>query len=429
MEKIVFHVDVNSAYLSWEAAYRIHHLNGTLDLREIPSAISGDMSMRHGIILAKSIPAKKYGIKTGMTVVEARQRCPKLYMAPPNYNLYQRCSNAFLNSLRRYTPDVEVYSIDEAYMDMTSTSHLFGNPESTAEQIREHIYTELGFTVNIGISTNKLLAKMAGDFKKPNRVHTLYPDEIQTKMWPLPVSDLFFSGRATTKKLFHMGIRTIGELAAADPDLLAAHLKSHGKVIWAFANGIDFSGVESKPPPQKGYGNSTTTPFDVTDSETANIVLLALAETVGARLRKDQRKAELVSVGIKSFDLSYTSHQMVLNNPTNITLELYHYACRLFQQRWDGKTPIRHLGIHTGRLSDGEGIRQMDLFDLTDYTRLETLDRTIDAIRDRYGIDAVKRAVFIPSPSKMKHLRNIDHMEGGVSREKRAVDYTKIKID
>ena len=420
MFEIIFHVDVNSAFLSWEAAYRIHHLGGVLDIREIPSAICGDISMRHGIILAKSMPAKKFGIQTGMTVVEAKQKCPELYMAPPNYWLYQKCSKSFLDILREYTPQVEVYSIDEAFMDMSDTIKLFGEPVSTAHSIKDRIEKELGFTVNIGVSSNKLLAKMAGDLKKPNMVHSLFPEEMKEKMWPLPVSDLFFVGRATTKKLFNLGIKTIGQLAATDPALLKSNFKKHGEVIWAFANGIDYSGVEDTPPPQKGYGNSTTISFDVCDPEQAKLILLALSETVAARLRKHDVRAEIISIGIKSCDFSYASHQMILNNPTNITIELYKYACCLFEQLWDKKTPIRHLGIHTSRLKEHMNIRQLNLFDNTDYIRLEKLDKTIDGIRSKYGIDSVKRAAFIASP--------FDHMEGGISREKRSVDYSKIMI-
>lgn len=197
LKSIIFHIDVNSAFLSWEAVYRIAHRGGKLDLREIPSAVGGDMSMRHGIILAKSIPAKKYNIKTGETILEAQRKCPNLVLVPPNYGLYEQCSAAFMNILKEYSDVVEQYSIDEAFIDMTTTCHLFGTPEEVAEQIKNRIRDELGFTVNVGISQNKLLAKMASDFKKPDRVHTLYPEEIQEKMWPLPVSDLFFEiGRA-----------------------------------------------------------------------------------------------------------------------------------------------------------------------------------------------------------------------------------------
>lgn len=429
MEKLIFHVDVNSAFLSWEAAYRLHHLGGTLDLRTIPSAISGNIAMRHGIILAKSLPAKKYGIYTGMSVVEALERCPELMTAPPNYSLYEKCSHAFLDILREYTPDVEIYSIDEAFMDMTETVHLFGTPRETACAIKDRIREELGFTVNIGISVNKLLAKMAGELKKPDLVHTMFPGEIAEKMWPLPVEELFFAGRATTKKLHVMGIYTIGELAKADRELLRCHLKQQGETVWNFANGIDFSEVIAEAPPQKGYGNSTTTPFDVEDAGTARLVLLALAETVASRLRENQAEAEIISVGIKSSALKYASHQMILTNPTNITWEIYQYACELLDRLWDKETPIRQMGIHTSRLSQETGNRQLDLFDNTDYIKLEKLDRTIDTIRRRYGIDAVKRAVFISDTARgHPGARALDHMEGGISREKRVVDYSRLVI-
>lgn len=418
LEKVIFHIDVNSAYLSWEAVYRLRHLGGELDLREAVSAVAGDMAMRHGIILAKSLPAKKFHIKTGESIMEARQKCPELIMVPPNYNLYMRCSAAFMDILREYTPDVEQYSVDEAFMDMTGTGWLWGNPVDAANQLRERIFRELGFTVNIGISSNKLLAKMASDFKKPDMVHTLFPEEIKEKMWPLPVTDLFFVGRATAKKLTGLGIMTIGELAAADPYILKLHLKKHGEVIWGFANGIDMSVVEPVPPANKGYGNSTTIAFDVKDAGTAKMVLLALAETVAARLRKDQVRAEIVAVGIKDQDLQYSSHQAVLGTATNITREIHQVAGRLFDELWNGR-PIRHLGIHTGRIRENNCIRQMDMFDTTDYEKLEQMDNTVDRIRGRYGIDAMKRAVFIAGP--------IDHMSGGISREKRSVDYSKLK--
>lgn len=419
MKTVIFHIDVNSAFLSWEAVYRITHLGGALDLREIPSAVGGDMAMRHGIILAKSIPAKKYGIKTGETIMEAQRKCPNLTLVPPNYGLYEKCSAAFMNILLDYSDTVEQYSIDEAFVDMTSTYRLFGTPEEVAEQIKNRIRDELGFTVNIGISHNKLLAKMASDFKKPDRVHTLYPDEIQKKMWPLPVSELFFVGRATTQKLFSVGIKTIGELAKADPAWLKSILKKQGEIVWGFANGIDCSPVIAQPPANKGYGNSTTTPYDVTDVPTANKVLLALAETVGNRLRADQVQIEVIAVGIRYSDLSYQTHQKKLNTSTNLTLEIYKAACELFLDLWNGY-PIRHLGIHTSRVQDDDFTRQLNLFDEIDYEKLAKMDETLDQLRDRFGIDSVKRAIFINQP--------IDHMSGGISREKRTVDYNKIEI-
>lgn len=417
---IIFHIDVNSAFLSWEAVYRLYHLGGKVDLREKVSAVGGDMAMRHGIILAKSIPAKKFHIKTGETILEAKQKCPELILVPPNYGLYEKCSQAFMDILRQYSPAVEQYSIDEAFVDMTGTDKLWGDPVSAAVRMKNQIRDMLGFTVNVGISENKLLAKMASDFQKPDRVHTLWKEEIPDKMWPLPVSDLFFVGRATAKKLFNLGIHTIGELAHADPHLLKAHLKKHGEVIWAFSRGMDVSVVQPEAPANKGYGNSTTIAFDVTDASTAKLVLLALAETVGTRLRAAKVRAEVIAVGIKTYDLSYANHQMTLQNATNITIEIHRCACQLFDELWDG-TPIRHLGIHTSRVKDGFNMRQLDMFDDTDYEKLERMDAAVDRIRRRYGIDSVKRAAFVGSP--------IDHMSGGISREKRTVDYKKIRVN
>ena len=404
MNKIIFHIDVNSAFLSWEAVYRLAHKGGKQDLRSIASAVGGDAVLRHGIILAKSIPAKKYGVKTGEAVWEARRKCPDLVVVPPNYGLYEKCSAAFIEILRDYSDVVEQYSIDEAFVDMSASCHLFGTPEETAVKIKERIHKTLGFTVNIGISENKLLAKMASDFQKPDRVHTLYPEEIQEKMWPLPVSDLFFVGRATAKKLFSVGIRTIGELAAEDPKWLRGLLKKHGEVIWGFANGVDSSPVLMEPEANKGYGNSTTTPADVTDVETADKVLLALSETVGARLRMDEVRAGVVSVGIRYWDLSYVSHQRRLYNATDLTVEICQAACKLFREMWNGQ-PVRHLGVHTADISGGERFRQGSLFDEIDYEKLSRLDKTIDDIRDCFGMDEVKRAVFLG--------RAIDHMSGG----------------
>ena len=425
MESIIFHIDVNSAFLSWEAVYRLTHRGGTLDLREVASAVGGDMSMRHGIILAKSIPAKKYGIRTGETILEAQRKCPNLILVPPNYGLYEKCSAAFMNILREYSDVVEQYSIDEAFMDMTATCHLFGTPEEAAEQMKSRIKNELGFTVNVGISRNKLLAKMASDFKRPDRVHTLYPKEIREKMWPLPVSDLFFVGRATTKKLFSMGIKTIGELAGADPKWLKSILKKQGEIIWGFANGIDFSPVLESLPANKGYGNSTTTPYDVVRVEEANKVLLALAETIGNRLRADEVQIEVIAVGIRYSDLSegnsfpFVSHQKKLLSSTNLTAEIYKGACELFLDLWNGN-PIRHLGIHTSKVQDESFTRQLSLFDETDYEKLARMDETVDDIRERFGMDSLMRAAFLNQP--------IDHMCGGISREKREVDYNKIIV-
>lgn len=419
-KKIIFHIDVNSAFLSWESVYRLEERKRLeeesmdffcgrketaglgrevknkeiLDLRTIPAAVGGDISKRRGVILAKSIPAKKYGVRTGESIVEAVRKCPDLLIVPPRHDMYKEKSRSFLNILREYSPNVEQYSIDEAFMDMSGTQLLFGPPLEAAKKIKDRIFNELGFTVNVGVSTNKLLAKMASDFKKPDLVHTLFPEEIEKKMWGLPVSELFFVGRATEKKLNSLGIRKIGELANTDPEILKYHLKKHGEMIWNFANGIDVSLVEREPAEHKGYGNSTTIPFDVTEETTAKMILLSLTETVASRLREKQVKAGQVSVKIRDFELHDCSHQMLLENPTNLTTELHHAACLLFDELWNG-TPIRLLGVSTGRIVESREARQYHLFDTTDYEKLEKLDQAVDQIRSRFGMNAIKRASFL----------------------------------
>lgn len=399
MKKIIFHIDVNSAFLSWEAADRKRRGEVAVDLRDIPSAIGGDKSKRHGIILAKSTLAKKNGVKTGESIVEALKKCPDLTIVPPNHKLYQEYSAAFMKILRDYTPDIEQYSIDEAFMDMTGTERLFGAPEKAANDIKKRIKKELGFTVNVGISDNKLLAKMASDFEKPDKVHTLYTDEIETKMWPLPVSDLLYVGKSTTNVLAKLGIHTIGELAKTDVEILRSNLKKQGEAIWKFANGKNMSMVETEPEANKGYGNSTTIAFDVSDESTAKMVLLSLAEKVAGRIREDGVVAESVSVTIKDFNLQKCSHQMMLASQTNLTSEIHEAACKLFDELWDG-TPIRLLGIQVGKVSREVASRQISLFDNTNYEKLEAVDKAVDSIRNKYGSGAIKRAVFMKGDGK-----------------------------
>lgn len=417
--KIIFHIDVNSAFLSWEAVYRLSILGAKQDLREIPSAVAGDIKMRSGIILAKSTPAKKYRIQTGELIGEAQKKCPELVLVPPHYNLYDQCSKAFMEILRRYSPDVEQYSVDEAYVDMTKVIPLHTSPVIIANELKDTIYQELGFTVNVGVSSNKLLAKMAGDFKKPNLVHTCFPVEVKEKLWPLPVSELFYVGRATTKKLFTLGIKTIGELANTEPSVLKSHFKKHGEIIYLFANGIDISDVISEPPPNKGYGNSKTIAFDVTDTRIAELILLSLCETISARLRSDHVKISCISVSLVYSDFTHISHQCFIT-PTNITNELHKTSCRLFHSLWCNM-PIRNLGVHTSKVSKDDGIQQLDLFQNDKLVRLATVEKTIDKIRLKYGEDSIMRGSFLNTP--------IRHMTGGISIEKKTVDYERIKIE
>lgn len=390
--RVIMHIDTNSAFLSWQAVYNIQK-GEEIDLREIPSAVGGNQADRHGIILAKSTPAKKYGVQTGEVIWQAKQKCPELIIVPPNYYLYMKCSNTLYEMMKEYSPVIQRFSIDEMFMDYTGLEPHFGNPVAAAHMIKDRIQRELGFTVNIGISHNKLLAKVAGDLKKPNMVHTLWPEEIPKKMWPLPVENLFMVGRQTRKKLLDLNIRTIGDLANTDRKLLQSKLKSHGSLIWCYANGLDESPVHSGYFLQmKGIGNSTTIRFDVTDYKTAYKVLLSLTESVAFRLRAAKSCCRVVSVEIRTSELNHYSHQRRLDNSTNITIEIYRNVVLLFNEAWKGEK-IRHLGVRVTDLCSDEYM-QASVFDETNADKKQALDTAIDFIREKYGNSAVMRAVF-----------------------------------
>ena len=412
-DRIIFHVDANSAFLSWSAAYRCKVLGEKTDLRDIPSVVAGNKESRHSIILAKSTPAKKYGIMTGEPLYKALEKCPELKVVEPDYALYVEASRHFVEMLRQFSPNVEQYSIDEAWVDMTGTQRIFGDPRLAAEQMRRRIWEELGFTVNVGISCNKILAKMAGDFEKPNKVHTLFPEEIEEKFWPLPVRNLFLVGSATEQKLKKMGIYTIGDLANTDVKTLKKRLGKHGQTIWHYANGQNAELVTPEPAENKGYGNSVTTAKDVTSREEGHQVLLSLCETVAMRMRKDGKSGSCVAVHLRTNEFYSFSHQLLLHGATNITEELFRTACKVFDEVWDGKTPLRQLGVQVTRLA-AEPYQQFDLFSgisPVKYERKLRLDETIDQLRDRFGEDIIRRAKFTQDPEQ--------HMAGGLSKARR----------
>lgn len=409
----VFHIDANSAFLSWSAAYRVNILGEKEDLRLVPSIVGGDQEKRHGIVLAKSTPAKKYGIQTGEAIVTACQKCPNLVVIPPDYGLYVKASKAFIKKLQTFTDKVIQYSIDEAWAVFEGYEEIYGKGQivSLAHRIREEIKEELGFTVNVGVSTNFLLSKMAGDFSKPDKVHTLFPDEIRHKMWPLPVSELFFVGRATTVKLHRLGIFTIGDLAAADENLVKAHLKKPGQIIQGYARGGDLEPFMYTHETNKGYGNSLTAPVDITTEIYAKHLLLSLCETVGTRLREDNVAIGEISVHYTTCSFEYAARQMQLAGPTNVTEEIYRATCVIFQNLWDYKTPIRQIGVHTSKVQQYAG-RQYNIFDLQKFDKLEKVNRTVDEIRKKFGEDAIMRASFLKS--------NVSHMGGGLDKERRS---------
>lgn len=389
MDRLIFHVDVNSAFLSWESVRRIK--NGESDLRLVPAIICGEAEKRTSVVLAKSIGAKRYGVKTGEPVSMALRKCQGLAMALPDFSLYESSSKAFMDICRSYAPTVEKYSIDECYLDMSGTSHIYPDPVATAYEIKNKIRDTLGFTVNVGIGPNKLLAKMAGDFEKPDKVHTLFEREIETKLWPLPVDALISVGDSTAERLRAAQIYTVGQLAAADIEKLCSIVGVRtAQLLHEYANGIDDSPVASKAPEAKGYSISTTVEENVTDFESAYRILLSLADSVSGRMRADSAKCYCVGVTVRYSDFKDRAHQRRLWEPTDITGEIYGLSRELLDELWDGHTPIRLIGISLTELRHDDEA-QMTLFVDERRDKARKIDKAMDAIRRRYGSDTIMR--------------------------------------
>ena len=394
MERIIFHIDVNSAFLSWTAVEQLKN-GAQTDIREIPAIIGGDQKSRHGVVLAKSVPAKKYGIRTGEPVANAFRKCPNLVMAAPDHKMYRDKSRQLMDFLRTYTPEIEQVSIDECYMNFTNIAERFASPVAAATEIKNEVKKRYGFTVNVGISSNKLLAKMASDFEKPDKVHTLFPEEVTLKMWPLPIGDLFMAGRSSVETLNKLEIYTIGDLANADVDLITLHLKSHGRMLWEFANGIGDDKVQTEQAEAKGIGNSTTLSEAASTYEEVQNVFRELAESVSGRLKKAGKKAQMVSMEVKYFDFQTMSHQMQLAKPTDEEKEIWETACQLFQEAWSGE-PVRLLGIRTAKLEDAQTPQQLTIFDIEPPKepdeKHKKLNAAMEKIRERYGEKSVIKA-------------------------------------
>ena len=389
------HIDANSAYLSWTALDLLER-GHNIDYRDVPAVVAGDPANRHGIILAASTPAKKqYGIHTAITLFEAQKLCPNLVVLKPNYDLYVRYSRAMYDILYDFSPVIERYSIDECYLDYSASRRLFGDPVQAAHLLKDRIYRELGFTVNVGVSTNKLLAKMGSELEKPNKVHTIYPAEIAEKMWPLDIRELFYCGRASANKLRRIGINTIGEIAQADLATIQAVLKpAQGRLIHDYANGIDDSPVVPQEEEiQKGLGNATTLAHDVTSKREVYEVLLALSERVGARLRKLGRSARLIGLVVRSSDLAWYQHQSMLDIPIATTQQIYDEAKRLFSVMWKGE-PVRQLGIRLSELC-ADTNQQLTIFEDAEAERQRAIDSTVDSIRSIYGSEAITRGTLL----------------------------------
>ena len=390
MERQILHVDVNNAFLSWTALDMLKH-GSEIDIREIPAVIGGDESKRSGIVLAKSTKAKECGVKTAETIYQARIKCPGLKVFPSNFKVYRQYSNQLYKLLLEYTDKIERFSIDECFLDMT---HYLMNDTllNKGKEINRRVKEELGFTVNVGVAHNKLLAKMASDFTKPDRVHTLFENEIQNKMWTLPVSELFMLGKRTVPKLYNMQIKTIGDLAKTNKRILQDKFGKHGTMMWEYANGMDNSEVKYQKEKPKGIGNSVTLPEDVSNIEKLEEILLALTEQVTYRLRKQKMLARVVNVQLRNKDFVDTSHQRKLPNATASTKEIFMYAKELLEQMYRKGTPIRLIGVRVDDLTDTEEM-QISLFqDEVKNQKQEKLDKTIDQLKEKYGYNLITRA-------------------------------------
>lgn len=388
--RIIMHVDVNNAFLSWNALYLLK--NGfNKDIRNCYAVIGADEKSRHGIVLAKSMPAKKMGVVTAEPIYMAKKKCPNLEVYPPNYFWYKEMSNKMFDLIRSYTPDIEIMSIDECFIDYTKVKHLYGDEIKFAYKLQKEIYDKLGFTVNVGVANCKLCAKMASDFSKPYKVHTLFENELETKMKPLPVDELFFVGKKTAEKLHNLNIHTIKDLSVSDPAHLYKYFKNQAIKLVESANGIDNSEVETERGASKGISNSTTLSYNLVYKEQAYEILEEISDNITRQLRKEKRYANTVSVNVKDRFFKSSSHQIKLKNPVNKTSEVFEIAKKLFDELWD-ETPLRLIGISLTDLTD-VGLYQVSLFeDTKDLDKANDLENVVDEIKNKYGVKSINKA-------------------------------------
>ena len=380
MKKQILHVDVNNAFLSWTAVERLKQ-GEKVDIRTIPAIIGENEEQRKGVVLAKSNIAKQFGIQTGEPIYFARKKCPNLQVFQGDFKTYYKYSDALYNLFLEYTEKIERFSIDECFLDMTDYIPKGRNLIDIAHEINKRVKEEFGFTVNIGISENKLLAKMASDFEKPDKVHTLWKEEIQNKMWKLPISELFMVGRKSIPKLQKMGIKTIGDLAKKDEKELIKAFGKYGKMIWEYANGIDLSEVNYKQEKPKGIGNSITLPYDYSNIEKLEEVLLALVEQVTYRLRHHELLTNVVNVQIKTNEFKVLSHQRKLDFPTDSTKIIQEMAKKLLKEIYNN-VPIRLIGVRVDQLVEKEQ-RQISLFENTENEKQKKIDSVLDKIKEK----------------------------------------------
>lgn len=386
--RIIMHIDVNNAFLSWEALYLLNH-GYKYDIRNSYAVIGGDEEKRKGIVLAKSNAAKKLGIKTAEPLFQARKKCRVLRVYSPHYEFYQEMSNKLMNLIHNYTPDVEKASIDECYMDYTKIAYLYGDYFKFAKALQLEIRDTLGFTVNIGIANNKLCAKMASDFSKPFKIHTLFDNEIIEKMYPLPIEELFGIGKRTAPKLRELGIQTIGDLANYDPLKLNRYFKNQAYRMIETARGIDDSKVISEIVEAKGISHSTTLSRDLTNKIDIYKVLEDISEKLGFEIRRMQKYAYVVTTFVKNSEFIVTSHQRKLDNPINSTNLIFETSKKLLDEMWK-EDRIRLVGIRLDKLTDKRK-EQLSIFeDVKEKEKDATLEKVIDNLKEKYGNDIIK---------------------------------------
>ena len=387
MNKYIMHIDVNNAFLSWTA---IHLLKTGIkeDIRLIPSIIGGDEASRHGVVLAKSNIAKQFGIKTGETIYQAKKKCPQIRIFPTKHEIYIEYSNKLYSLLLHYTDKIERYSIDECFIDFSDIIKSRKDFMRLAIELSQKIKEELLFTVNIGLSNNKILAKMASDFEKPDKIHTLYKDEIREKMWNLPIEELFMVGKKSAMKLKSIGIIKIKDVALTNKKVLIKKFGKLGVTIWENANGLNNEDVIYEEETPKSIGNSVTLAKDCRNIEELNKVLLTLSEKVGYRLRKSKLKAYTIGIQLKTSEFITFSHQKKLQNPTDNTHEIYNEAKELLEKLYKNQI-IRLVGIKLDNLTDNE-FNQISIFEqTTKKDKNSKLDNVIDNIKDKYGYDSI----------------------------------------
>lgn len=389
-ERIVFHIDVNNAFLSWTAVKLLKEGYGE-DIRKIPSVIGGNEKERKGIVLAKSPIAKKHNIVTAETLYQARKKCPNLKVFTPDYNWYIEKSKELFEYLSQYSPSMEQFSIDECFIDMTGTKYLYKNYLELAHYIKDDIKTKFGYTVNIGIGNNKLCAKIASDFEKPDKVHTLLKDEIVQKLWPLDVGDLLFVGRKTKEELNKLSIYTVEDLAKTDIKVLKRHFKGQAEYLKNASYGIDESRIEEKKTKSKSISVSETLIYDCTNEDKLEELLFAFVEKTTRTLRTKKQYAKTIAVIFKNNKFETYSAQEKLERPSNSITEIYKIAISIFRKNYK-KDPVRLLGFRLTDLTE-QNDYQMSLFDKEETKKSsDTVQTTIDNINKKFGKSIVAPA-------------------------------------